>query len=139
MSYTRIRLAFTVYGIIGATIITTAILHLTYTNIFPIVTQLAIFLLFIPAFFLGIMCIEFKDAVLAMVATMIISIFTFAIARSAPVFLGIIIQDTTFFIISQFALTVPLFFPLVLVFTLGTVAGLLFNEFIIEPKTKDLI
>ncbi len=139
MSYTRIRLAFTVYGIIGATIITTSILHLTYTNIFPIVTQLAIFLLFIPAFFLGIMCIEFKDAVLAMVATMIISIFTFAIARSAPVFLGIIIQDTTFFIISQFALTVPLFFPLVLVFTLGTVAGLLFNEFIIEPKTKDLI
>jgi hypothetical protein len=124
---------------IGATIITTSILHLTYTNIFPLITQLAIFLLFIPAFFLGIMCIEFKDAVLAMVATMIISIFTFALSRSAPVFLGIINQDVTFFIISQFALTLPLFFPLVLVFTLGTVAGLLFNEFAIEPKTKDLI
>ncbi len=124
---------------VGAVIITTTILHSTYTNIFPQITQLAIVLLFIPAFFLGIICIEFKDAILAMIATMIISIFTLSITRAAPVFLGVVTQDVTFFIISQFALSVPLFFPLVLIFTLGTTAGLIVNEFVIEPRTKDLI
>jgi len=139
VSYTKTRLALTGYGIAGATVIATSILHATYTNIFPWLTQLAIFLLLIPAFFLGIMCVEFKDAILAMLVTMVITVFTLALARSAPVFLGIVTQNVTFFIISQFALTIPLFFPLVLVFTLGTVAGLLFNEFLIEPRTKELI
>ncbi len=139
MSYKKSRIVFTVYGMVGAVIITTTILHSTYTNIFPQITQLAIVLLFIPAFFLGIICIEFKDAILAMIATMIISIFTLSITRAAPVFLGVVTQDVTFFIISQFALSVPLFFPLVLIFTLGTTAGLIVNEFVIEPRTKDLI
>jgi hypothetical protein len=139
MSYTKYRFAFTGYGIAGAVIITTAILHTTYTNLIPWVTQYAIFLLFIPAFFLGIICIEFKDAILAMIATMMISILALALARSAPVFLGIVTQDITFFIISQFALSIPLFFPLVIAFSLGTVAGLVFNEFFIEPRTKDLL
>jgi hypothetical protein len=139
VSYTKYRITFTTYGIAGAVIITTAILHATYTNLFPLITQFAIFLLFIPAFFLGLLCIEFKDAILAMVATMLISVFTIALARSAPVFLGIVTQDATFFIISQFAVSVPLFFPLVISYTLGTVAGLIFNEFFIEPRTKDLI
>jgi hypothetical protein len=139
MSYQKERITLAVYGIVGAVIITTAILHATYTNLFPLFTQYAIFLLFIPAFFLGIMCLEFKDAIIAMLVTMFISVFALALARSAPVYMGIVTQDTTFFIISQFALTLPLFFPLVLVFTLGTVAGLIFNEFIIEPRTKELI
>ena len=139
MSYRRERLALTAYGIAGAAIVTTAILHATYTRIFPGFAELAIFFLFIPAFFLGIICVEFKDAILAMITTMFISIFALALARSSPVFLGVVTQDITFFMISQFALTVPLFFPLVLVFTLGTVAGLIFNEFVLEPRTKDLI
>ena len=139
MSYLKTRIVFSGYGTAGAVIITTAILHTTYTNLIPTLTQLAIILLFIPAFFLGIICIEFKDAILAMISTIILSVFVLTLARSAPVFLGIITQNATFFIISQFALTIPLFFPLVLVFALGTVAGLLFNEFIIEPRTKDLI
>ncbi|MFX1319246.1 MAG: hypothetical protein ACFE9D_06850 [Promethearchaeota archaeon] len=139
MSYTKYRIAFTAYGIAGAVIITTAILHATYTNLIPPLTQYAILLLVIPAFFLGLLCIEFKDAILAMIATMLLSVFATALSRAAPVFLGIVTQDATFFIISQFAVSVPLFFPLVITYSLGTVAGLIFNEFLLEPRTKDLI
>ncbi len=139
MSYRKARLALSAYGIAGAVVVTTTILHATYTRIFPGFAEVAIFLLFIPAFFLGIICLEFKDAILSMIVTMFISIFVLTLARSAPVFLGVVTQDITFFIISQFALSIPLFFPLVLVFTLGTVAGLIFNEFFIEPRSKDLI
>jgi hypothetical protein len=123
----------------GGVVVTTAILHASYTNIFPPLTNLAIILLFIPAFFLGIICLEFKDAILAMIATIFISILALALARSSPVYMGIVTQDITFFMISQFALSVFLFFPLVLVFTLGTVAGLLFNEFVLERYSKDII
>ncbi|MFX1564416.1 MAG: hypothetical protein ACFFCH_00330 [Promethearchaeota archaeon] len=139
MSYLKRRIVFTGYAIVGAVVITTSILHASYTNIIPGLNQLAFILLFIPSLFLGIICIEFKDTMIAMLATIIISVFLIALARSAPVFFGIITETAPFFIISQFALTLPLFFPLVLIFTLGTVAGLLFNEFIIEPRTEDLI
>ena len=139
MSYIRQRITLTAYGMAGGVVVTTAILHASYTNLFPILTNLAIVFLFIPAFFLGIICIEFKDAILAMIATIFISIFALALARSSPVYLGIVTQDITFFMISQFALSVFLFFPLVLVFTLGTVAGLIFNEFVLERYSKDLI
>ncbi len=139
MSYLKQRLTLTAYGMAGGVVTTTAILHASYTNIIPLLTHLAIILLFIPAFFLGIICLEFKDAILAMIATMFISILALALARSSPVYLGIVTQDITFFMISQFALSVFLFFPLVLVFTLGTVAGLLFNEFILERYSKDII
>jgi hypothetical protein len=139
MSYRKQRLTLAAYGMAGGVVVTTAILHATYTNIIPLLTQLAIILLFIPAFFLGVICLEFKDAILAMIATIFISILVLALARSAPVYVGIVTQDITFFMISQFALSVFLFFPLVLVFTLGTVAGLLFNEFVLERYSKDLI
>lgn len=139
MSYRKHRLALTTYVTIGATIIASAILHSTYTNIFPIITQYAIFLLFIPAFFIGIICIEFKDALAAMFLSMFVSIVIISSVRSLPAIIGIVTQDTILFIISQFALSLPLFFPLVLIFVLGTVSGLLFNEFVIEPRIKDII
>ncbi|MFX1509136.1 MAG: hypothetical protein ACFFBR_02415 [Promethearchaeota archaeon] len=139
MSYLKTRIVFAGYALVGAVIITTSILHASYTTVIPVLNQLAFILLFIPAFFLGIICIEFKDTIIVMLATMFLSILLLALTRSAPAFFGIITGTAPFFIISQFALTVPLFFPLVLVFTLGTVAGLLFNEFIIEPRTDDLI
>ena len=139
MSYLKQRLTLTAYGMAGGVVVTTAILHASYTNIIPLLTNLAIILLFIPAFFLGIICLEFKDAILAMIATMVISILALALTRSAPVYMGIVTQDITFFMISQFALSVFLFFPLVLVFTLGTVAGLIFNEFVLERYSKDII
>ncbi|MFW9934920.1 MAG: hypothetical protein ACFFDU_05380 [Candidatus Thorarchaeota archaeon] len=139
MRFPKDRFILTVYSTIGATIISTAILHVTFTRIYPIIAFNAIFLLFIPAFLIGVLAIEFKDALVAMFLTMVFTIVLFTYIRALPAFLGIITQAITYFIIGQFALSLPIFFPLVLVFVLGTIAGLIFNEFVIEPRTKELV
>ncbi|MFX1576984.1 MAG: hypothetical protein ACFFCF_07400 [Promethearchaeota archaeon] len=139
MRFPKDRLILTVYSTIGATIISTTILHVTLTMIYPIIAFNAIFLLFIPAFLIGVLAIEFKDALTAMFLTMVCTIILFTYIRALPAFLGIITQAITYFIIGQFALSLPIFFPLVLVFVLGTTTGLVFNEFIIEPRTKELV
>lgn len=139
MQFPKDRFFLTVYSTIGSTIISTAILHITFTMIFPVIAFNAIFLLFIPAFLIGILAIEFKDALVAMFLTMVSTIILFTYIRALPAFLGIITQAITYFIIGQFALSLPIFFPLVLVFVLGTTAGLIFNEFVIEPRTKELV
>lgn len=139
LPFPKERLILALYTTVGATIISTAILHTTLTNIFPIITINAVFLLFIPAFLIGILNIEFKDALTAMFLSMMLTIILFTLIRSLPAFLGIITQSVTFFIIAQFALSLPIFFPLVLVFVLGTFSGLIFNEFVIEPRTKELV
>jgi hypothetical protein len=139
MRFPKDRFILTMYSIIGATIISTAILHATFTRVYPIIAFNAIFLLFIPAFLIGVLAIEFKDALIAMFLTMVSTIILFTYIRALPAFIGIITQAITYFIIGQFALSLPIFFPLVLVFVLGTIAGLLFNEFVIEPRTKELV
>lgn len=139
MQFPKDRFFLTVYSTIGSTIISTAILHITFTMIFPVIAFNAIFLLFIPAFLIGMLAIEFKDALVAMFLTMVSTIILFTYIRALPAFLGIITQAITYFIIGQFALSLPIFFPLVLVFVLGTTAGLIFNEFVIEPRTKELV
>lgn len=139
MKIPKDRLAITIYSVIGSTIVSTAILHITLTRIIPIIAINAIFFLFIPAFLIGVLAIEFKDALAAMFLTMVSTIILFTYIRSLPAFLGIITQAITYFIIGQFALSLPIFFPLVLVFILGTTAGLIFNEFVIEPRTYDLV
>jgi hypothetical protein len=139
MQFPKDRLILTVYSTIGSTIVSTAILHVTFTRIFPIIAFTAVFLLFIPAFLIGVLAIEFKDALTAMFLTMVSTIILFTYIRALPAFLGIITQAITYFIIGQFALSLPIFFPLVLVYVLGTITGLIFNEFVIEPRTKELV
>lgn len=124
---------------IGSIIISTAILHASYTNIFPFLTQIAIIILFIPAFFIGLLTLEFKDGLAAMFVSIFSTIVVMAIIRSIPAYIGIITSDIVFFIIAQFALSIPLIFPLVMVYTLGLLVGLLLNTFAIDPYTKDIV
>lgn len=123
---------------IGSIIISTAILHATYTNIFPSLTQISIIMLFIPAFFIGLLTLEFKDGLAAMFVSLFVTIVAMTIIRSIPAYIGIITSDIVFFIISQFALSIPLFFPLIMVYTLGLLAGLIFSTFAFDPYTKDI-
>ncbi len=139
MKYYKERILLTTYTSFGAALISVAILHATYTQIFPLITEFSIILLFVPAFANGVINIEFKDSLFAMFVSMILTIILNTLLRSLPAFIGIITESVIFFIIAQLALSLPLIFPLVLVNILGTMAGLIFNEFVIEPRTKDLI
>ncbi len=123
---------------IGSTIISTAVLHATYTEIFPALATFSIFILFFSAFFIGVLIHEFKDALFAMFVSLTLSIAILVVLRSLPAFLGIITSGVVFFIISQFAVSLPLIFPLVMVYVLGVLAGLIFSTFAFDPYTKDL-
>lgn len=95
-------------------------------------------MLFIPAFFIGLLTLEFKDGLAAMFVSLFVTIVAMTIIRSIPAYIGIITSDIVFFIISQFALSIPLFFPLIMVYTLGLLAGLIFSTFAFDPYTKDI-
>ncbi|MDO8122972.1 MAG: hypothetical protein Q6364_01135 [Candidatus Hermodarchaeota archaeon] len=123
---------------IGSTIISTAVLHATYTEIFSVLAIFSIFILFFSAFFIGVLCHEFKDALIAMFISLTLSIVILVVLRSLPAFLGIITSGAVFFVISQFALSLPLIFPLIMVYVLGVLAGLIFSTFAFDPYTKDL-
>jgi hypothetical protein len=132
------RLKTFIFVTIGSTIISTAVLHATYTGIFPVLATFSILVLFLSAFFIGILSAELKDALFAMFLSLTLTIVIMVLLRSLPAFLGIITSGVVFFIISQFALSLPLFFPLVMVYALGLLAGLIFSTFAFDPYTKDL-
>ncbi|MFX0077718.1 MAG: hypothetical protein ACFE8O_00610 [Candidatus Hermodarchaeota archaeon] len=132
------RTSIFLYVTVGSVIISTAILHATYTMIFPLLSQVGLLIIFFSAFFIGLLIPEFKDALIAMFLSIFLTLLIMGIFRSLPVLLGIIISDMVFFIISQFALSIPLMFPLIMVYTLGTLAGLIFSAFAFDPYTKDL-
>ncbi|MHA2427228.1 MAG: hypothetical protein ACXADB_04285 [Candidatus Hermodarchaeia archaeon] len=132
------RIIIFLYVTTGSTIISTAILHATYTNIFPILAQFSMIFLFISAFFIGVLIPDFKDALYAMFLSIFSTLVIMAIIRSIPAFIGIITSNVTFFIISQFALSIPIIFPLIMVYSLGLLAGLILSVFAFDPYTKDL-
>lgn len=138
MKLEKRRLINFLYVTFGSTIISTAVLHATYTAIFPLLATFSIFILFFAAFFIGMLSREFKDALFAMFISLTLSIVILVALRSLPAFLGIITSGVVFFIISQFALSLPLLFPLVMVYVLGLLAGLIFSTFAFDPYTKDL-
>ncbi len=138
MKLEKKRLKNFLFVTVGSTIISTAVLHATYTAIFPLLALFSIFILFFSAFFIGVLSLEFKDALFAMFISLTLSIAILVVLRSLPAFLGIVTSGVIFFIISQFALSLPLFFPLVMVYVLGVLAGLIFSTFAFDPYTKNL-
>lgn len=137
-SYTIERLSMATFSSIGAAIINTAILHATYTQIIPwLASGTAIYLLLIPTFFIGLLNIELSDTVVSMFAAVPLTILLTGFTRASPAFFGFLQDRAVFFVISQFAVTIPLLLPLIPAYVIGTLAGTLFNEFIIEPHTKD--
>lgn len=138
MKFDKNRLLSFLFVTFGSTIISTAVLHATYTEIFPLLATLSLFILFLSAFFIGLLSPEFKDALFAMFLSLTLTIVIMTLLRSIPAFIGIITSGVVFFIISQFALSIPLLFPLVMVYVLGLLAGLIFSIFTFDPYTKDL-
>ncbi|MFX1299659.1 MAG: hypothetical protein ACFFAL_03000 [Promethearchaeota archaeon] len=138
MKLEKKRLITFLYVTFGSTIISTAVLHATYTEIFPLLATFSIFILFFSAFFIGVLSREFKDALFSMFISLTLTIVIIVVLRALPAFLGIITSGVVFFIISQFALSIPLLFPLVMVYVLGLLAGLIFSTFAFDPYTKEL-
>ena len=138
MKLEKRRLITFLYVTLGSTIISTAVLHATYTGIFPLLATFSIFILFFSAFFIGVLSREFKDALFSMFISLTLTIVIIVLLRALPAFLGIITSGVVFFIISQFALSIPLLFPLIMVYVLGLLAGLIFSTFAFDPYTKDL-
>jgi hypothetical protein len=84
--------------------------------------------LLIPAFFLGVVNLELKDAFVAMFATLPLTLLFTAVARAAPAFWGVVPADV--FLFYQFGQVLPSVLSLVPIFVIGLLAGILASEFI---------
>ena len=88
------RLMTFLFVTVGSTIISTAVLHATYTEIFPVLATISIFVLFFSAFFIGVLSAEFKDALYAMFLSLALTLLIMVLLRSLPAFLGIITSSS---------------------------------------------
>ena len=117
---------------IGGTIVTSAIIHSSYTKIVPLTQVTAGFVIVLPAIYIGIINEEIQESILAMVLSLIGSIVLISVARILPAIFGVFPNQSDFFAYQQIGETLPLFFLLFPLYILGTMIGILINEFILK-------
>ena len=119
---------------IGGTIVTSAIIHTSYTKIVPLTQVTAGFVIVLPAIYIGIINEEIQESVLAMILSLIGSIVLISFVRILPAIFGVFPHQSDFFAYQQIGETLPLFFLLFPLYILGTMIGILINEFIIKTR-----
>jgi len=119
---------------IGGTIVTSAIMHISYTGIFPLTQTTAGFVIIIPAIFIGLINDEIQDSMLAMIIALIGSIGLISFVRILPGLLGVFPSQSDLFAYQQIAETLPFFFLMFPLYILGTMFGLILNEFLIKSR-----
>ncbi|MHA2107389.1 MAG: hypothetical protein ACXABU_15285 [Candidatus Hodarchaeales archaeon] len=119
---------------IGGTIVTSAIIHISYTKILPLTQVTAGFILVLPAIYIGLINEEIQDSMLAMVLSLIGSILLIVFARIIPALIGVFPSQSDLFAYQQIAETLPLFFLMFPLYVLGTMFGVIINEFVIKSR-----
>ncbi len=119
---------------IGATIIASTILHVLYTQILPINELSAAVLLLIPAAYLGLINEDIKESMLAMFITIGSTIILTSFTRSIPAILGLFPHSSDVFVFQQVTETIPLLFLVIPFFVIGTMIGVIVNEFILKTR-----
>lgn len=138
-AYIAYRLKNSLITWIGAVIVTTALIHITTMQLFPWLNLGGIgLLLLIPGFFIGLINTDVRDAVAVMFLSVLGSIIAAGIMRALPALVGVILVQPDLFVLYQFGQCIPLFLPLIPTYVLGTMAGLIVNEFLISPHIKDM-
>jgi len=95
-------------------------------------------LLLLPPFFIGLVNEELEDSMTAMLVAIIGTILLTAFTRSLPALLGIFPGQADLFVFQQVGETLSLLLPLVPIYALGTMAGLLVKEFVMKPRLSGL-
>jgi hypothetical protein len=121
-------------SIIGATIIASTILHVLYTQILPINEPLVALLLLIPAAYIGLINEDVKESMLAMFITITSTIILTSFTRSIPAILGLFPHSSDVFAFQQITETIPLLFLVIPFFVIGTMIGVIVNEFILKTR-----
>ncbi|MFX1282776.1 MAG: hypothetical protein ACFFB5_03940 [Promethearchaeota archaeon] len=121
-------------SIIGAIIVSSAILHVSFTQVIPLTQLTAGFIIIIPAFFIGLINDDIRDSFLAMALSVFGTIILTSFTRALPAFVGIFPGEGDFFAFQQVASTIPMIFLLVPVSVIGTMIGVVVNEFLIKSR-----
>lgn len=117
---------------IGGTFVTSAIIHASHTKIIPLTQVTAGFIIVVPAIYIGIINEEIQESVLAMILSLIGSIILISFVKILPALFGVFPSESDLFAYEQIAETLPLFFLMFPLYILGTMSGVLINEFIIK-------
>ncbi|MHA1944622.1 MAG: hypothetical protein ACXAC6_11040 [Candidatus Hodarchaeales archaeon] len=119
---------------IGGTIVTSAIIHSSYTKIIPLTQVTAGFVIVLPAIYIGILSEEIQESILAMILSLVGSITLISFVRILPALFGIFPSQGDLFAYQQIAETLPLFFLMFPLYILGTMFGVILNEFVIKTR-----
>ncbi|MFW9904655.1 MAG: hypothetical protein ACFFFH_10005 [Candidatus Thorarchaeota archaeon] len=119
---------------LGAIIFVSTIIHILYTQIIPITEITAALLLMIPAAYIGLLNEEIKESLLSMLITTVCSIVISSLLRSMPALLGLFPHDSDVFIFEQVTRSVPLLFLLIPFLLIGTMIGVIINEFTLKSR-----
>ncbi len=116
----------------GSVIVMSAILHVSFTQIIPLTQITAGVILIGPSIFIGLLNDDLKDALKAMVITVLGTIILTIFIRSIPAIIGVFPAQSDVFIFQQIAETLPLFFLMIPFSVIGTVGGSILSEFLFK-------
>ncbi|MFX1506948.1 MAG: hypothetical protein ACFFDC_12665 [Promethearchaeota archaeon] len=128
----RSKVTIFIISTIGAIIVGSTILHILYNHFIDEIGA-ALFLL-IPAVYIGVLNEEIKQSMLSMVISIVGIIFLTSLGRSMPALIGIFPHSRDLFIFQQITETIPLIFLLVPFITVGTMIGVIINEFSLKQR-----
>ncbi|MFX1284564.1 MAG: hypothetical protein ACFFB5_12965 [Promethearchaeota archaeon] len=121
-----------ILSIFGSIIITSAIFQLQYSKLIDLSYGWIFLLLSIPPIFTGILIDNEKKVFHALFFSVIGSLTLITFMRTLPAFLGIISNQEDIFIFQQITETIPLIFLIFPVFIIGSVIGVVINEFLLK-------
>ena len=134
MSERRDKVLAFIISTVGAIIFVSTIIHVLYTQIIPITEIITALLVMIPAAYIGLLNEDIKESLLSMFVTAIGSIITSSLLRSMPALLGLFPHSGDVFIFEQITRSVPLLFLVIPFLLIGTMIGVILNEFALKSQ-----
>ena len=136
MSEIRDKVLAFIISTVGAIIFVSTLIHVLYTQIIPMSEITTALLLLIPAAYIGLLNEDVKESLLSMFITAIVSIVISALLRSMPALLGLFPHSSDVFIFEQMTRSVPLLFLVIPFLLIGTMIGVILNEFTLKSRYK---
>ncbi|MFX0013838.1 MAG: hypothetical protein ACFFB2_03660 [Promethearchaeota archaeon] len=114
---------------VGAIIVSSTIIHVLYTQILPLTELTSAIFLMLPAVYIGVLNEDIKRSMLSMTLTTVGIVVLSSFTLSLPAFVGVFPYSNDLFIFQQITETIPLLFLVIPFLTIGTIIGVIINEF----------
>ncbi|MFX0151804.1 MAG: hypothetical protein ACFFAJ_13535 [Candidatus Hodarchaeota archaeon] len=129
------RISTFIISSVGAAIVASTIFHVSFTDIIPLNTITAVIFLLVPTTFIGLLNEDIKDSYLSMGLAVVLTVLLTSFTRSFPAFLGVFPGESDIFVFVQTAETVVIvFFLMIPIALIGTMIGILLNEFVVKSQ-----